>query len=180
MPDRGLFWGKINFMEEMFKTETKRGNTKVFAIGGLIGAVLLGAAIWYLSLTPPMEVQIENILAGSHREGTPEYDELNKDIVISTDPKTVQSPTGMGTIAMYIHGNIYNKGPRIIKALEVRAAVVTQFQEVLKERKMLVVPVQKSELGPGETIPITLSIDGFQKSDDRADIRWKVTAIRAE
>jgi hypothetical protein len=167
-------------MEEMFKVEPKRGNSKIFLAGGLIGVLLLGAVIWYLSLTPPMEVQIENILAGSYREGSPEYDELNKDIVISTDPKTVQSPTGLGTISMFIHGNIYNKGTRTIKALEVRAAVVTQFQDVLKERKILVVPVQKPELKPGETIPITLSIDGFKKDDDRADIRWKVTAIRAE
>lgn len=167
-------------MEEMFTVEPKRGNSKIFLAGGLIGVVLLGAVIWYLSLTPPMEVQIENILAGSFREGSPEYDELNKDIVISTDPKTVQSPTGLGTISMFIHGNIYNKGTRTIKALEVRAAVVTQFQDVLKERKILVVPVQKPELRPGETIPITLSIDGFKKEDDRADIRWKVTAIRAE
>ena len=164
----------------MFKVEPKRGNSKIFLAGGLIGVLLLGAVIWYLSLTPPMEVQIENILAGSYREGSPEYDELNKDIVISTDPKTVQSPTGLGTISMFIHGNIYNKGTRTIKALEVRAAVVTQFQDVLKERKILVVPVQKPELKPGETIPITLSIDGFKKDDDRADIRWKVTAIRAE
>ena len=167
-------------MEEMFKVEPKRGNSKIFLAGGLIGVLLLGAVIWYLSLTPPMEVQIENILAGSYREGSPEYDELNKDIVISTDPKTVQSPTGLGTISMFIHGNIYNKGTRTIKALEVRAAVVTQFQDVLKERKILVVPVQKPELKPGETIPITLSIDGFKKDDNRADIRWKVTAIRAE
>lgn len=167
-------------MEGMFTADPSRGNAKLLLVGAVIGIALLGAVIWYLSLTPPREVQIENILAGSYREGSPEYEELSKDIVISTDPKTVQSPTGLGTISMFIHGNIYNKGTKTIKALEVRAAVVTQFQDVLKERKILVIPVQKPELRPGDTIPITLSIDGFKKDDDRADIRWKVTAIRAE
>jgi hypothetical protein len=167
-------------MDEMFKTERKPVNVKGFVVGGLIGAVLLGAVIWYMSLTPSMEEQKQAILAGSYSEGSPEYDELNKDIVISTDDRTVQSPTGLGTISMYIHAKVFNRGTRTIKALEVRAAVVTRFQEVLKERKMLVVPVQSAQLGPGETIPITMTLEGFKTTDDRADIRWKVTAIRAE
>ncbi|MBK7802513.1 MAG: hypothetical protein IPJ55_07545 [Chloracidobacterium sp.] len=38
----------------------------------------------------------------------------------------------------------------------------------------------KPILGPNQTIPITLTLDGFDRKDDRANIRWKVTAIRAE
>ena len=33
-------------------------------------------------------------------------------------------------------------------------------------------------VGPGETIDVHLEIGGFDKNDDRANIRWKVTAIR--
>jgi hypothetical protein len=75
-------------------------------------------------------------------------------------------------------GTIRNKGTKVINGLEVNVAVVTQFNEVLKEKRVLVVPTQRPELGPGETIDITLSVDGFNKNDDRANIRWKVTAIR--
>lgn len=85
-----------------------------------------------------------------------------------------------GKISMFIHGNIRNKGTRTIDILEVKAAVVTQFNEVLRERKILVVPVQQATLGPDETIPVTLTFDGFNRDDDRANIRWKVTAIRAK
>jgi hypothetical protein len=81
---------------------------------------------------------------------------------------------------MFINGNIHNKGDKTIDILEVRVAVITQFNQVLKERKILVVPVQQATLGPGETIPITLTMDGFSRSDDRANIRWKVTAIHAK
>jgi len=42
------------------------------------------------------------------------------------------------------------------------------------------VPVQQALLEPGQTIPITLTLDGFSRKDDRANIRWKVTAIKAQ
>jgi hypothetical protein len=80
---------------------------------------------------------------------------------------------------MFFRGNIHNKGNHTIDILEVNVAVITQFNEVLKQKRMLVVPVQQPSLGPGGDIPITLTIDGFSKNDDRANIRWKVTAIRA-
>lgn len=167
-------------MDELFNTEKeKKGISAVFIIGILVGLVLVAGAIWLLSRTPSMEDQTAKILQGSYREGSPEFAELNKDIIISTDEGTVQSPTGMGTISMYINGKIRNKGTKTISVLEVNVAVVTQFNEVLRERKILVVPVQQPALGPGETIPITLTLDGFAKDDDRANIRWKVTAIKS-
>lgn len=167
-------------MEDLFKPkEKKRGVNKIFIVAMLIGVAAIGAVIWYLSFTPSMEVQTAKILEGAFREGSAEYAELNKDIIISTNEKTVQSPMAMGKISMFIHGNIRNKGTRTINVLEVSVSVVTQFNDVLRTRNVLVVPVQQSTLGPGETIPITLTFDGFSKDDDRANIRWKVTAIKA-
>lgn len=167
-------------MDELFKTEKeKKGVSPVFIVGILVGLVLIGGAIWLLSRKPSMEEQTAKILQGSYREGSPEFAELNKDIIISTDQGTVQSPTGMGTISMYINGKIRNKGNKTISVLEVNVAVVTQFNDVLRERRILVVPVQQPVLGPDQTIPITLTLDGFTKEDDRANIRWKVTAIKA-
>ena len=80
---------------------------------------------------------------------------------------------------MYIRGKIRNKGARPINGLEVNVAVVDSFNQTLREKRVLVVPTQLPELAPGEIIPISLEISGFEKKDDRADIRWKVTAIRA-
>ena len=167
-------------MEDLFTpTKAKRGINKIFILAALIAIVLIGGAIWLLSMRPSIEEQTNRILQGAFREGSPQFEELNKDIIISTDDKTVESPTGMGTISMYINGKVRNKGARTINVLEVSVSVVTQFNEVLRERRILVVPVQQSSLGPGEIIPITLTVDGFSKNDDRANIRWKVTAIKA-
>jgi len=166
-------------METLATKEERRGINKVLILGVIAGLLLVGLAIWLLSLRPSREDQIAQILARAYTEG-PQYDELQKDIIISTDDNTVESPTGLGTISMFIHGKIRNKGNRRIDILEVNVGVVTQFKEYLKQKRILVVPVQQAELGPGETIPITLTLDGFEKNDDRADIRWKVTAIHAK
>jgi gas vesicle protein len=162
------------------RDEEKRGLNKIFLVGILIGLAAIGAAVYLLSLRPSIEEQTNSILAGAIREGTPEFAELSKDIIISTDDRTVESPTGMGTISMFINGKIRNKGDRTIDILEISVVVVTQFNQVLRERQILVVPVQQALLEPGQTIPVTLTMDGFSKNDDRANIHWKVTAVHAK
>lgn len=167
-------------MEEIFKPEPKKGINKVFVAAILVGVAIIGVSLYLLSTKPQMDEQVAKILENAHRAGSPEFDEINKDIIISTDDKTVQSPMATGKVSMFINGKIRNKGTRTISVLEVNVAVVTQFNEVLRERRILVVPVQQSILAPGDIIPITLTLDGFNKSDDRANIRWKVTALKAE
>lgn len=163
------------------KEEEKKGINKLFIVGFIIGALLIGAGIWALSRKPSMDEQKANLLQGAYSEGSKEFQDLNKDIIISTDTeKTVESPMASGFISMFIHGNIRNKGSKTITVLEINAAVVTQFKDVLREKRMLVVPIQLTRLEPGQTVPVTLTMDGFSRSDDRADIRWKVTAIKAE
>ncbi len=169
-------------MDTLFdKEEKKSGINKGFLIGGLVGIVLIAIVVLIAMQRPSMEDQKAAVLADALREDSPEFQEITKDIIIGTDPdKTVQSPNTLnGSITMWITGNIRNKGSRTLNGLEVNAAVVDQFNQVLREKRVLVIPTQRELLGPGESIPITLSIDGFTREDDRANIRWKVTAIRA-
>lgn len=167
-------------MEDLFKPGEKKGINKVFIAALLIGVVVIGASIWWMSLKPSMEEQTAKILEGTFREGSPEFADLTKDIIISTDSNTIESPMVSGTISMFINGKIRNKGTRTMNALEINVGVVTQFNKVLKEIRILVVPTQVPRLEPDQIIPVTLSLDGFAKDDDRANIRWKVTAIRVE
>ena len=165
-------------MDSLFEKEEKRGINKAFILGGLIGMIAIAAVIFIAMQRPSMEDQKQAVLADALREGSPQFQEITKDIIISTGDNTVESPNAFGYISMFITGNIRNKGNRVINGLEVHVAVVDQFNQTLKEKRVLVVPTQLGQLGPGETIPITLSLDGFNKKDDRANIRWKVTAIR--
>jgi hypothetical protein len=166
-------------MESLLPREEKRGINKTFVGAILVALVLIGGIILLLSRRPPVDDQMAQLVASAYHEGAPEFADLSKDIIISTDDRTVQSPTGLGTISMYIYGKIRNKGTRTIDILEINVAVITQFNQVLKEKRILVVPVQQPTLDPGQTIPVTLALEGFSKDDDRANIRWKVNAIRA-
>jgi hypothetical protein len=164
---------------EPLTAKPERSNLNFGLIIGVIVAVLLiGGAIFLLSRRPPVSEQYAQLIASAYQEGSPQFSDLSKDIIIATDDRTVESPTGLGTISMYIYGKIRNKGTRTFDVLEVDVAVITQFNKVLKDKKVLVVPVQQATLGPDQSIPITLTLDGFSKDDDRANIRWKVTAIR--
>ena len=159
--------------------EENRGINKILIVGAIVGILIVGAGIWLLSFQPSIEDQMARILEGSYREGEPEFESITKDIVISTSEDTVESPNAFGSISMYIKGRIRNKGNRVITGLEVNVAVLDTFNQPLREKRVLVVPTQVPQLGPGEIIPISLEISGFERRDDRANIRWKVTAIRA-
>ncbi len=163
------------FLEQ--REEKKRLNMTL-VVGVFIGIVIIAGGIWLLTRQPSMEDQKARILEGSFHEGSPEFAQITKDIIISTAEDTVESPNAFGSISMYIGGNIRNKGSQIINGLEVNVSVVDTFNQILKEKRVLVVPTQQPELGPGDTIKIHLEIAGFDSNDDRANIRWKVTAIR--
>ena len=162
------------------KKEEKKGINKGFVIGILVGVVAIAIGIWLMSFRPSVDDQKAKILETLYRERSPEFEAVTKDIVISTDDKTVESPNGFGAISMFIVGKVRNKGTKTISALEVNVSVVDQLSAVVKEKRVLVVPTQREKLEPGEIIPITLSLDGFDKKDDRANIRWKVTGLITE
>ena len=168
-------------MDELFTPEPKQPAVNpVFLVGIVVGVVAIGIAIYLLSFKPPMDQQVANILAGSLKPGDPGFDELNKDLVFWTDSNTVESPTGMGTISMFIKGHVRNKGTRNITILEVNVVVVDITENTVREKKVLVVPAQQPTLPAEDTVPLTVAIDGFSKKDDRANIRWRVTAVKAE
>ncbi len=166
-------------MDDLFKPEEKkRGINKLFIVAFVAGLAIVAAVIYLLSFQQPMGEKAARLLEQSIQEGSPEFAAATKDVIISTDDSTVESPTGLGTISMYIKGNVKNRGSRNISALEVNVAVVDQQNKTLREKRVLVVPFQHQSLPPGEVIPITLDIPGFKAKDDRANIRWKVTAIK--
>ena len=170
-------------MDSLLQTENKekKGVNKVMLVSLLVATVLIAGAVGLFSLKPSSNEQQQQLLASSFQEGTPEFEQYTKDIVIQTDMDNImQSMTGMGTIMMTIHANLRNKGQRTINALEVKVAVVDLAGKVVREKKILIVPKQEPKLLPGQTIPIVATVEGFSRDDDRANVRWKVTAIGVE
>ncbi|HEX8735982.1 MAG TPA: hypothetical protein VF721_11710 [Pyrinomonadaceae bacterium] len=157
------------------------GNGKKI-IGTVLVAVLLFITTsgFYSTCTSRQAIQQQQ-MEGAVREGTPEFEALTKRIVIQTDENnTMQSPTGMGTITMFIAGKIRNFSDKTLTGLEIKVTVVDQLGKPVKDKTLTVVPNQQEKLGTNETMPVRVMIEGFSKDDDRAMIRWKVTAIKAE
>ena len=159
----------------------KKSLNKVFIIAALIAILLVAGGIYLWSFQPTIEEQKQQELVGAHLEGSPEFVNYTKEIIITTDlNRTIESPTGLGTISMMLHGDIRNKGSKAVDGLQVQVSVVDPFNTVIKEKRVMVVPNQVEKLNPNETIHVAVPIDGFSKDADRANIRWKVTAIRFE
>ncbi len=168
-------------MDEMFANEKeKRKFNPVFLVGILIGVLALGVVFYFLAQKPSIEDQTQQLLDTAYKPGSPEFAELNKDIIIATnDDETIESPTGLGTISMFIKGQIRNKGTHDISVLEVNVSVVDRQKQVVKERRLLFIPGQQPILKAGETVPVSLTLDGFSPKAERALIYWRVTAIKA-
>ncbi len=163
------------------KKEEKRGVNKILVGALLLAAALVAGGLWLLTFQPTFEEQKQQQLAGTFLEGSPEFESYTNNLVISTDMnRTTESPLGLGTIQMSIHGDIRNRGDKTINGLEVKVSVVDVQNKVIKEKKKMVVPNQTGKLLPGETIHVFVPMDGFSKTDDRANVRWKVSAIRFE
>ncbi|MEO6588228.1 MAG: hypothetical protein ABIP06_02770 [Pyrinomonadaceae bacterium] len=157
----------------------KRGINKVFLAAIAVAILLIAGVVGLITLLPTADELKQKEIEGAYLEGTPEFEKYTSNLVINTDlDRTMESPTGLGTIAMAIHGDIRNRGEKAINGLEVKVAVVDKFNKVIKEKKLLVVPKQIEQLNSQETIHVVIPMDGFKKDDDRANVRWKVTAIR--
>ena len=146
----------------------------------LVAAALVAGAVWLLTFVPSAEDQKQQQMAGAFLEGSPEFAAYTKNIIITTDlDRTSEGRLGLGTIQMAIHGEVRNRGDKTINLLELNVGVVDVKNQVVKEKKILVIPTLQTEtLPPTETMKVFAALDGFTDKDDRANVRWKVTAIR--
>lgn len=159
----------------------KQGISKVLIGALLAGLVIVAAIVSLIALKPSSQEARDQALEGAYREGTPEFAAYTKKIIAQTDEnRTTQSPTGMGTIVMSIGGSIRNITGKTLTGLELKVGVVDSFGKVLKEKDVLVIPRQAEKLENNQSLPVQVLIEGFGKDDDRANIRWKVTAIKVE
>jgi hypothetical protein len=170
-------------MDTLYQNEKKeKGGNKVLwaAIG--IAVLAVAAIIGLLFLRPTTEQVKTQVLDGAYREGSPEFQALTNKIIIFNDAEnTMESPTGLGTITMFTRSRIRNNSDKTLSALEITVSVLDPMDKVIREKAVTVVPSQNIEaLAPQQIIPVSVPIAGFAKEDDRARVKWKVTAIKVQ
>jgi hypothetical protein len=167
-------------LEDLNK-KPQKGSKTAFWIAAVIAGLAVAGIVAILLTRPTSEEYQKQTIEGALREGDPEFDAQTKKIVLENDTeRTTQSPTAMGTIQMSIWGKIRNLTGKRLTGLELKVTVVDLAGKPVKEKTVIVIPKQQPSLETFQTMPVNVVMDGFAKEDNRADIRWKVTAIKAE
>jgi hypothetical protein len=83
-------------------------------------------------------------------------------------------------VMMAIPATIHNRSDKTLTTVELNVSVVDQKGNIIKEKTYLVVPKQQLFLTPNQALNTTAVVEGFEPTDDRANVKWKVTAIKTE
>lgn len=151
---------------------------KVFMIVGVCAALLLVGLIYLVSRPAAQTVEVR--LPGALRAGDAGFEQA-RDQVILDSKEAFESPRPLGDIVMTLKSTARNFTGRTITGLEVRGAVVDSAGSPVKQRTIMALPSgveSVTELEPNKTLPVRMMLEGFGKSDDRANFRMEVTAVR--
>jgi hypothetical protein len=116
-------------------------------------------------------------LQGAIREGSPQWDENKKNIVLD-DPEATEAKRALGDITMTLQTTVRNLTGKTLSGLEIRAAVVDYEGKPVKQRAVVVVPTKVPELAPNKTLPVAVTLDGMSDTDARANIKMEVTGFK--
>lgn len=116
-------------------------------------------------------------LQGAIREGSPQFEELKKNIVLD-DPEAVEARRALGDITMTLQTTVRNLTGKTLSGLEIRAAVIDYEGKPVKQRNVVVIPVKQPELAPNKTLPVAVMLDGMSDTDARANIKMEVAAFK--
>jgi hypothetical protein len=141
----------------------------------VIAAVLIGGFFYWLlrksvaSGPPPS-------LAAAIRRGSPDWDKYSKLIALD-EPEADEAKRALGDTVMTLHTTVRNFTGRTITGLEMKGSVVDHDGKPVKERILVVIPGRQAELEPLKTMKVSILIDGFSDSDDRANIKMEVVGF---
>ncbi|HEY0408477.1 MAG TPA: hypothetical protein VGC89_22270 [Pyrinomonadaceae bacterium] len=166
-------------------SKPERSRNLPFIIAGIIGALLIAGLIIFVK-TRPVKAPLgsgpppQQRLEGALRAGAPEFEQAKKFIGVD-EPEATEGNRVVGDIVMTLTTTARNFTGRTISGLEMRAAVVDLQGKTIKERYVIVVPNNArnvAELEPNKTLPVSVTIEGFSKSDVRAQIQMEVTGVK--
>lgn len=146
-------------------------------IGVAVVAVLFIAVIFYFLMRASSGGNLEPVLEGAIRPGSPEFDQYNAKIFIDK-PEADEAKRALGDIVMNLQTTVRNFTGRTINGLEVRAAVVNGEDKPVKERTVVVIPTKQPELQNNGTLVVVVRLDGMKETDHRANITMEVTGFK--
>jgi len=141
----------------------------------VVAAILIGG-FFYILLRRTVGATQPQRLENAIRNGSPDF-EKNKKLIPLDDPEADEAKRALGDTVMTLHTTVRNFTGRTITGLEIKGAVVDHDGKPVKEKLLVVIPVRQSELEPNKTMKVSLMLEGFTDSDDRANIKMEVVAF---
>ena len=159
------------------RIETTSETNRTLIIGVAVVAAILIAGLFYGLMRLGGGGGGPTGLQGAIREGSPQWEENKKNIVLD-DPEATEAKRALGDIVMSLQTTVRNLTGKTLTGLEVRAAVVDYQGKPVKQRAVVVVPTRQPELPPNKTMQVNVLLDGFSETDARANIKMEVSAFK--
>lgn len=153
------------------------GARRKIIIGVAVVAAVLIAAVFYFLMRASSGGNVEPVLEGAIRSGSPEFNQHIEKIYLDP-PEADEAKRALGDIVMNLQTTVRNFTGRTLNGLEVRAAVVDGEGKPVKERTVVVIPTRQSELQPNGTMLVVVRLDGMKDTDHRANIKMEVTGFK--
>lgn len=159
--------------------ETNGSRRIIFIVVGVVSLVIIGFLIFLI--TRPSaggnNAGQQQRLEGALRAGSPEFEQYREKVYLEK-PEATEGARAIGDIVMTLKTTARNFTGKTITGLEIYAAVVDLQNKPVKERTVVIIPARQQELEPNQTMEIPITLEGLSKTDDRANIKMEVTAIR--
>ena len=159
------------------RLEAEETNRTLIIVVAVVAAVAIAGLFYGLMRLSGRSAGSEMGLQGAIREGSPQFEEQRKNIVLD-QPEATEAKRALGDIVMGLQTTVRNLTGKTLTGLEVRAAVVDYEGKPVKQRSVVIVPTRQPELAPNKTMQVNVLLDGMSETDARANIRMDVTAFK--
>ena len=159
------------------RIETGETNRTLIIVVAVIAALVIAGLFYGLFVLISPRTSSEQALQGAIREGSPQFEEQRKNIVLD-EPEATEAKRALGDIVMSLQTTVRNLTGKTLTGLEVRAAVVDYQGKPIKQRAVVVIPTRQPELAPNKTMQVNVLLDGFAETDARANIKMEITAFK--
>jgi hypothetical protein len=142
-----------------------------------VAAAVVIALFFYLLMRAGGSGGGEPGLAGAIRPGSAEFDQYKSQLVYD-EPEAYESPRALGDIVMSLKTTVRNLSNKTLNGLEMRAVVVDHQNQPVKERTLIIIPTRQPELAPNKALDVSITLEGFKETDDRANIKMEITGLK--
>ena len=169
-------------MDSLTQKNESMGSSRLLWIVMVIGTLIIGALFAWFALSPGPTAANEPKLENAIREGDKDFDYYKQRIALEPNTDFSQDMQSLsGGLSMKLVCVVRNFTGKTITGLQVMGSVVDKNGNVVKEKNAIVIPTNVVQsLDNNKSTPITIFIDGFDKKDDRANIKFRLSAVRVE